>query len=270
MNGGFTRQGTHFNCLPLSAAGLPSVGTLNPVKRRFLSAAAEAIIPALLLAALIILHPVSIDLAVERFFAPDGTFPLQNSAALLFFHKWAKLLTVFVALGVIAIAVKDRAKISPRISVTEAGYLITGNTRLRRDSLSAERYDRGLLPGFHDVLRRYASDSCPSLWIQPFSPWQLLARRLCRNRFQPDPFWFAFRRRRPPLARAGLFFAILFGTVCGVIQMMRGYHFPSHNVATFLLDWSLSALVYLAFSRVFVKAQPCGSLPFGFLRKPER
>ena len=53
MNGGFTRQGTHFNCLPLSAAGLPSVGTLNPVKRRFLSAAAEAIIPALLLAALI-------------------------------------------------------------------------------------------------------------------------------------------------------------------------------------------------------------------------
>ncbi len=71
--------------------------------------------------------------------------------------------------------------------------------------------------------------------------------------FSLIPFWFAFRRRRPTLARAGLFFAILFGTVCGVIQMMRGYHFPSHNVATFLLDWSLSALVYLAFLAASLK-----------------
>ena len=203
MNGGFTRQGTHFNCLPLSAAGLPSVGTLNPVKRRFLSAAAEAIIPALLLAALIILHPVSIDLAVERFFAPDGTFPLQNSAALLFFHKWAKLLTVFVALGVIAIAVKDRAKISPRISVTEAGYLITailvcvGTVSVLKDMTGVYcPVSTTFFGGTHPILAPHFG----------FSPWQLLARRLCRNRFQPDPLLVCFQTSpSDPCPRRSLF-----------------------------------------------------------------
>jgi membrane-associated PAP2 superfamily phosphatase len=84
--------------------------------------------------------------------------------------------------------------------------------------------------------------------------------------FSLIPFWFAFRRRRPPLARAGLFFAILFGTVCGVIQMMRGYHFPSHNVATFLLDWSLSALVYLAFLASSLKRSHAAR----FIRIPQK
>ena len=84
--------------------------------------------------------------------------------------------------------------------------------------------------------------------------------------FSLIPFWFAFRRRRPTLARAGLFFAILFGTVCGVIQMMRGYHFPSHNVATFLLDWSLSALVYLAFLASSLKRSHAAR----FIRIPQK
>lgn len=33
------------------------------------------------------------------------------------------------------------------------------DTRMRRGGLSAERYDRGLLPGFHDVLWRHSPDS---------------------------------------------------------------------------------------------------------------
>lgn len=50
------------------------------MKDVFLSAAAEAIIPALLLTeALIIAKRSPIDLAVERFFAPDGTFPLRTA-----------------------------------------------------------------------------------------------------------------------------------------------------------------------------------------------
>ena len=266
MNGGFTRQGTHFNCLSLSAAGLPSIGTLNPVKRRFLSAAAEAIIPALLLAALIILHPVSIDLAVERFFAPDGTFPLQNSAALLFFHKWAKLLTVFVALGVIAIAVKDRAKISPRISVTEAGYLITailvcvGTVSVLKDMTGVYcPVSTTFFGGTHPIL-------APHFGFSLSAPGNCWPGGFAGTGFSLIPFWFAFRRRRPTLARAGLFFAILFGTVCGVIQMMRGYHFPSHNVATFLLDWSLSALVYLAFLASSLKRSHAAR----FIRIPQK
>ena len=196
MIGGFTRQGTQFYCLPLSAARLPSVGTPNPVKRRFLSAAAEAIIPALLLAALIILHPVSIDLAVERFFAPDGTFPLQNSAALLFFHKWAKLLTVFVALGVIAIAVKDRAKISPRISVTEAGYLITAIL---------------VCVGTVSVLKDMTGVYCPVSTTFFGSTHPILAphfgfRRLRRNRFQSDPLLVCFQTPpSDPCPRRSLF-----------------------------------------------------------------
>ena len=231
------------------------------MKRRFLSAAAEAIIPALLLAALIILHPVSIDLAVERFFAPDGTFPLQNSAALLFFHKWAKLLTVFVALGVIAIAVKDRAKISPRISVTEAGYLITailvcvGTVSVLKDMTGVYcPVSTTFFGGTHPIL-------APHFGFSLSAPGNCWPGGFAGTGFSLIPFWFAFRRRRPTLARAGLFFAILFGTVCGVIQMM-----PSHNVATFLLDWSLSALVYLAFLASSLKRSHAAR----FIRIPQK
>lgn len=65
-------------------------------------AAAEAIVPLLLLAALILIHPVSIDLAVERFFAP----------LLVLFHKWAKLITAFVGIAVIAAARRSPARVS--------------------------------------------------------------------------------------------------------------------------------------------------------------
>lgn len=88
-------------------------------------AAAEAIVPILLLAALILIHPVSIDLAVERFFAPDGVFPLRNAPLLVLFHKWAKLVTALVGIAVIAAALTDRKKPSPRVTVTEAAYFIT-------------------------------------------------------------------------------------------------------------------------------------------------
>lgn len=43
--------------------------------------------------------------------------------------------------------------------------------------------------------------------------------------------------------------------------MMRGYHFPSHNLATFLIDWSLSAWVYLAFLIAAARRGSGASLP---------
>ncbi len=197
------------------------------MKNRFLSAAAEAIIP-----------------------------------ALLFFHKWAKLLTVIAALGVIAIAVKDRAKIAPRISVAEAGYLITailvcvGVVSVLKDMTGV----------YCPVSTTYFGGTHPIL--EPRFGFSLSAPgNCCPGGFAGTGFiWFAFRRRRPTLARAGLFFATLFGTVCGVIQMMRGYHFPSYNVATFLLDWSLSALVYLAFLAASLKRRHAA----GFIRIPQK
>lgn len=186
--------------------------------------------------------------------------------ALLFFHKWAKLLTVFVALGVIAIAVKDRAKISPRISVTEAGYLITailvcvGTVSVLKDMTGVYcPVSTTFFGGTHPIL-------APHFGFSLSAPGNCWPGGFAGTGFSLIPFWFAFRRRRPTLARAGLFFAILFGTVCGVIQMMRGYHFPSHNVATFLLDWSLSALVYLAFLASSLKRSHAAR----FIRIPQK
>lgn len=201
------------------------------MKNRFLSAAAEAIIP-----------------------------------ALLFFHKWAKLLTVIAALGVIAIAVKDRAKIAPRISVAEAGYLITailvcvGVVSVLKDMTGVYcPVSTTFFGGTHPIL-------APHFGFSLSAPGNCWPGGFAGTGFSLIPFWFAFRRRRPTLARAGLFFAILFGTVCGVIQMMRGYHFPSHNVATFLLDWSLSALVYLAFLASSLKRSHAAR----FIRIPQK
>ena len=87
----------------------------------------------------------------------------------------------------------------------------------------------------------------PSLGFRVSVPGNCWPGGFAGTGFSLIPLWFAFRRRRPALARAGLIAAIFFGALCGLFQMMRGYHFPSHNLATFLIDWSLSAWVYLAF-----------------------
>ena len=62
---------------------------------------------------------------MERFFAPRGTFPFQGNELFTLFHKWAKLITIAVLAAVIAVARQDRGRISPRISVLEAAYIVT-------------------------------------------------------------------------------------------------------------------------------------------------
>lgn len=215
--------------------------------RRIPLAAAEAIVPILLLAALILIHPVSIDLAVERFFAPDGVFPLRNAPLLVLFHKWAKLVTALVGIAVIAAALTDRKKPSPRVTVTEAAYFITAML-LCVGVVSLLKHMTGVycpvsttfFGGTHPILT-------PSLGFRVSVPGNCWPGGFAGTGFSLIPLWFAFRRRRPALARAGFIAAIFFGALCGLFQMMRGYHFPSHNLATFLIDWSLSAWVYLAF-----------------------
>lgn len=217
------------------------------MKTRLLAVTVEAIIPLLLLAALIAFHPVSIDLAMERFFAPRGTFPFQGNELFTLFHKWAKLITIAVVAAVIAVARQDRGRISPRISVPEAAYIVTAMAVC----VAAVSVLKNMTGVYCPVATTYFGGTHPIL--DPHFGFTLSAPGNCwpggfaGTGFSLLPFWFAFRRRRPGAAYLGLFLAVIFGTICGVVQMMRGYHFPSHNAATFLLDWSLSAFVYLVF-----------------------
>ena len=58
-------------------------------------------------------------------------------------------------------------------------------------------------------------------------------------------FYFAFRDSVPKLATAGLVVAIVFGSVMGWAQMMRGAHFMSHNLWTAWIVWMIVLGLYL-------------------------
>ncbi len=59
--------------------------------------------------------------------------------------------------------------------------------------------------------------------------------------------YFALRDRFPKCARAAFAFALLFGLFCGGIRIMQGAHFLSHVLVTGLIDWLITASIYLLF-----------------------
>ena len=58
-------------------------------------------------------------------------------------------------------------------------------------------------------------------------------------------FYFYFRDRWPTLARWVLLGVFIFGFICATARMMQGAHFASHGVATMLIDWLISAVMYV-------------------------
>lgn len=59
--------------------------------------------------------------------------------------------------------------------------------------------------------------------------------------------YFAFRDQKPRLAALLFLAATLFGLVCGFTRIVQGAHFLSHVAASFLIDWLLAAGLYVAF-----------------------
>lgn len=59
--------------------------------------------------------------------------------------------------------------------------------------------------------------------------------------------YFYFRDRSSKAARIAFALALLSGTAAGVGRISAGMHFASHVLASFFLDWVLSAAVYIVF-----------------------
>ncbi|MCA0175637.1 MAG: phosphatase PAP2 family protein [Proteobacteria bacterium] len=68
------------------------------------------------------------------------------------------------------------------------------------------------------------------------------------------PGWFALRNRAPRAAAWWLAGVVIAGTMVGVVQMVRGAHYPSHTLWTAWLCWALSAISYHAVVRRAVAA----------------
>ena len=56
--------------------------------------------------------------------------------------------------------------------------------------------------------------------------------------------YFAFRERRPRLARAGLALGIIVGLIFGLAQQSRGAHFLSHDMWSAMIAWVMPLTVY--------------------------
>lgn len=61
--------------------------------------------------------------------------------------------------------------------------------------------------------------------------------------------YFAWRDRRPRVARRWLFSGLLLGSIYGYGQMARGAHFFSHNIWTAIICWLIPLGLYLLMRR---------------------
>jgi lipid A ethanolaminephosphotransferase len=243
--------------LPFSAnAQLPrSSAALTRIEALFFIA-----VPLSLLVLLFLVPPHAFDMSVNRlFFAGDG-WPWHDSKLFLTLtHTAPKIFTGLVAAAVIVILAAGIAR----------GRRIHEDPLLARclyvlAAMSAGGVLVWLLKGTTGV-------SCP--WdLQAFGgPDQLSDPSLSFSfrhgkcwpaghagaGFMLFAFYFALRGVRPRLARAAFWFAAAFGLFCGFTRVMQGAHFPSHVIATGLIDWLVCALLFVLFTRLFPVIREC-------------
>ena len=232
--------------------------------------ALEIGIPSGLLALLVLVHPTMIDTALESLFYSGFTFPYRESEALLLIHSHAKILTEAVLIATLLLAAFGNRVPKFRVTRPEALCALFG-ALLSLLAVAWLKKSTGVYCPYETIPFGGAFPVfVPSLPFEarPGSCWP---GGFAGTGFCLLSFWFAFRDRSPRLARAMLAFALLFGTFCGTVQLARGMHFPSHNVATLLLDWAVCASVYHAFFRKRILgtgAEP--ALPRAYAGKPLR
>lgn len=219
-------------------------------------------LPAAILLSLVLNPPHELDAALARVVWANGAFPFQDEETLLVIHRYAALVPALIA----ACALKELARpFFPRF-LSEPSALERAETGRYGYLLAA------MLCCIATVwwLKGTTGVYCP--WsTEGFGGSVPLASPTFSLSFRSGKCWpggfagtgfcmfalyFAFRDRHPDLARAGLAFALAFGGFCSAVQMIRGAHFLSHNLATLCIDWLVCASVYCtAFARTEVVRQ---------------
>ncbi len=222
---------------------------MNPSVRPY-SFALWFLLPIWLLIVLIQFPPHSVDLSISQLFFTDGTWPWKSN---YFFenvlHKDIKWVSVFALLAYVFWNLRYVQR-----SLNDDHHL---NRKRLWYVLSAVILSLGMVW----LLKQTTGVSCPWSVVQFGGKMPQLDPSISIT-FQPGKCWpgghagtgfclfalyFVFRDQYPKLARVTLLLVITFGLLCSITRVMQGAHFVSHNLVTFLLDWLVSASLYILF-----------------------
>lgn len=202
--------------------------------------------------------PHTLDMALARPFFSGETWPWHASAWLeTWLHLAPKLITIFFFVLICAAMVfvegqRRRAKLRSDLFTVQLA-------RERLLHLAGIAIGGLLCVVAIWWLKASTGVACP--WnltdfggSQPYSPLHLPLEPRMGNCWPSGaagsgfcllPAYFMFRDEHPRFARFLLFVALCLGTLAGVGRMMSGAHFLSHVLTAFLVDWLISASVYV-------------------------
>ena len=232
------------------------------MNRKFLAPLLEIGLPLLLFVLIIVFHPQALDIRLETFFADGNDFPMRQNEVMTWIHRRARRLTNLVLLATFLAVVLGRWFPRFRVTIPEGLCVLLGSG-LSVLAISWLKATTGVHCPFESV-----AFGGPFPVFDPSLPFAARPGKCWPGGFAGTgfclfSFWFAFRDRKPKLARGMLVFALLFGVFCGTIQLWRGLHFPSHNIETLLLDYAICAAVYHLFMRRWIlrSARTLGEIP---------
>lgn len=207
------------------------------------------IVPAALLALLIVSPPHALDLSVARLFYADGWPWHSNPDVVLWFHKAPKAVPAVIGLLALGWCATKLA---------QGRHLLTDDGSRRALCIFMSMALCGIAVWW---LKGTTGVSCP--WnVEAFGGSRSVTDPVFSLSFAPGNCWpaghagtgfclfalyFSLRGIRPRLARAALVFALLFGTLCGGVRVMQGAHFVSHVAASALIDWMICGAVAALF-----------------------
>ena len=220
--------------------------------------AAWFFVPALFLAALVWTPPHAVDVALSRPFFNGFAWPLHGDFLFAqIFHKALKGIPILIALAAFVVLGfgafehhrSRRANAFLELGLKRLGYLVL--------AMAACVLTVWWLKGSTGV-------ACP--WnvvpfggkdpvVDPTFSWSFRAGSCWPGGHAGTGFclfglYFMLRDAHPKAARIGFVLALALGLLCGTTRLMQGAHFASHNVATMLIDWLVSAALYvLCFDR---------------------
>lgn len=205
-------------------------------------------LPLLLMLGLAIFEPDTLDLALARLmYQPETGFIGRHSHFLEdVLHDKAKQLVIIIGFIALFLAIgawltkplaKYRAGLSYLVlSLALSTSLVTPLKALTQVHCPWSLAEFGGSQAYSSVFSaRPATDKPGRCWPggHASAGFSLLA------------LFFFWRDRRPRMAKAALLFSLTLGCVFSLGRMLQGAHFFSHNLWTLLIDWEISATLYL-------------------------
>lgn len=210
--------------------------------------------------------PHAFDLAVERNFFADGGWPWHAMGSIEFWlHFMPKVASIVIFLCIAAgaffalhcaraarargdgeAAADYEAGLKRTLYALAAGLLCVTAVWWLKESTGV------FCPWSVEAFGGKAPVKAPGLpfFAQPGRCWPSGA---AGSGFCLLPAYFMLRDAKPRLAKLALLFAMASGLAAGIARCMTGAHFVSHVAASFLIDWTISALLYvLVFDRASI------------------